>query len=60
MYETPEKPSWQDCINTKMIECRIACYEAGYPSSEACYSSVEEWEAFTGKSFVGDVLFGGK
>jgi hypothetical protein len=26
-----------------LIDRRIACYEAGYPASEACYDSIEDY-----------------
>lgn len=31
-------------IHQRMIDYRIACYEAGYPAGEARYDSIEEWE----------------
>lgn len=38
-----------------MVKERIACPEIGYPFSEALYSSIEEWEKNTGKSFFDTV-----
>jgi hypothetical protein len=35
-----------------MIELRIACPAAGYPTSEACYLDVADYEASTGNKFA--------
>lgn len=50
-YE-PAEPEFRERVKQiLMIKRRIACQEAGYPASEACYGSIEEWEKATGRKF---------
>ena len=41
----------QEFVLDFQVDCCIATPERGYPTSEAAYGSVEEWEAATGKDF---------
>ena len=38
-------------LNTRMIDLRIACPDAGYPDCEARYSSIKNYEQETGNNF---------